>query len=224
MLPAGGCRPCLGHGLGVLRAHGHEVVEGLAAERGEVVDELAVGAVGAVQLPVVNELGDVVLGHTLVELPLGVDVADGLAKNHESVDVVVLLLKHDDALAQLGGMAGASGAGVATAHDDNVRFAFVFKLGGYFRHLAQPGGILLEDGGDGVGRPGGVCGLCLRCNRGACGDGAGGCNCCASDEMTTRKCLACHAHCVLLTCEEPCGQPVSDVSAMTGQTLGCTGT
>ena len=215
VLPAGGCRPRLGHGLGVLGTHGHEVIEGLAAEHGEVVDKLAVGAVGAVKLPVVHELGDIVLGHALVELPLGVDVTDGLAKNHEGVDVVVLLLKHDDALAQLGGMTGAGGTGVAAAHDNNVGFAFILKLGGHLGRLAQPGGVLLENGGDGA-----VCGLRLLGDSGAGGYGACGGEGCAGDEDAAGKRLFCHAHYMLLTYEEPCRQPVAGLPAMTGQTLG----
>ena len=122
------------------------------------MDKLAVGAVGAVKLPVVHELGDIVLGHALVELPLGVDVADGLAKNHEGVDVVVLLLKHDDALAQLGGMTGAGGTRVAAAYDDDVSLALVLKLGGHLGRLTQPCGVVLENGGDGVGCLGSLCG------------------------------------------------------------------
>ena len=223
MLPAGGRRPCLGHGLGVLGAHSHEVVEGLAAEHGEVVDKLAVGAVGAVKLPVVHELGDIVLGHALVELPLGVDVADGLAKNHEGVDVVVLLLKHDDALAQFGGMTGAGSARVATAHDDDVGLAFVLKFGGHLGRFTQPCGVLLEDGGDGVGCLGALCGLCLLGDSGAGGYGACGGEGCAGDESAAGKRLFCHAHCVLLTYEEPCGQPVVGLPAMTRLTLGRAG-
>ncbi len=173
-----------------------EPVEGLARTIGEVAHERGLGAAGAVDLVLVYELGLVVAGHAVdVHLPRGVEVADVVAEDHESI--LRLRVDDDNLRAELGGLAGAGSPGVAGAADNNLgvdRLGDVGNLGlsaqpvgaqdlahglaavaSEVHALASCGGI----GGGGVGCSVG----CRRLGGDGLGggDGSGGHACCGEE-------------------------------------------